>query len=421
MSTEEIGAGFFQSAQTHSICGGQKDAAGNDIGFCLPSGQTETKIAFGGKKKFLHIGDAIQTLYQYGIAITGILAVIMIIIAGLTWTTSGGNPERITSAKKRIAGAITGLTLAVLSYTLLNTLNPALVNLRLPQTWMINTQFLAPPICSSVTADKQTGKIPMLIQVGQTNAPDDIKKSTLTNILANKPTFTLSLDQALCGYDFAVEGTVQTCRGTVCPKNGTPKICVTAKEAPLGYACAEARIAGKIINTSVEKIIKPDILSEEWGDSLVDAGETELWAICNATRWIEVSGVRTTYTRSDKQIDFALAVSDQSIDEAIAECGGTTIPGFTMVFEMDEATDITDEDHMVGLTKNSIVDLGDWGAVPRSIAYIVTAQKSAEYFITAEQLKKGIPSVVVDIAYITDIDGGDDQRQKVYAQLGWTK
>lgn len=125
-----------------------KDPAtcGDTMGRCLPAGLTETEISFGGNKKFSSIGDFITKNYQYAIGVAGILAAMMLVVAGFQWVTSGGNSEAITSAKKRIGGSIVGLFIAYMSYFILTTVNPATVNLRLPQTWMVRGegQFQAP-------------------------------------------------------------------------------------------------------------------------------------------------------------------------------------------------------------------------------------------------------------------------------------
>lgn len=117
----------------------EKEGVCNQAGWgkCLAAGATKTQIAFGGKREFLHLGDFIQYIYRYAIVIAGLLAVIMLIMAGAQWVTSGGNSEAITSAKKRIGGALMGLFLAYMSYFILNTLNPALVQFRLPQVYMV--------------------------------------------------------------------------------------------------------------------------------------------------------------------------------------------------------------------------------------------------------------------------------------------
>lgn len=76
------------------------------------------------------LGEYISSVYQYAIVVIGILAVIMIIIAGFQWVMSAGNSDGIASAKNRITGAVIGLIIALGSYTLLFTINPELVQFR---------------------------------------------------------------------------------------------------------------------------------------------------------------------------------------------------------------------------------------------------------------------------------------------------
>lgn len=142
VSAEDSTAGFYQGTDTVKACGGYKDASGNDVGFCSAAGEATTEISFGGRNTFKHFGEFIQFIYKYAVWAAGILAVLMIMIAGFQWATSGGSPEKITSAKKRIGGAMMGLFLAVMSFVILNTINPYLVNLRLPQVWMVKGERL---------------------------------------------------------------------------------------------------------------------------------------------------------------------------------------------------------------------------------------------------------------------------------------
>ncbi|MFA6485930.1 MAG: pilin [Candidatus Magasanikbacteria bacterium] len=137
-------------------CGGTgKDA---QWGKCLPPGRTVASIALGGKRTFYNIGDYIRTVYKIGIAVASLLAAVMMVIAGLEWTASGGNSEAIGRAKKRIGGAAVGLVLAMGSYLILNTINPALVNLRLPQTYMIRQIAMPAYWCSEFADPAKTSK-----------------------------------------------------------------------------------------------------------------------------------------------------------------------------------------------------------------------------------------------------------------------
>lgn len=76
------------------------------------------------------IGQYVGVIYRYGLAMAAVLAVLMIMIGGVLWLTSAGSPERVSTAKSFITAAISGLTLALLSFVILYTVNPALVALK---------------------------------------------------------------------------------------------------------------------------------------------------------------------------------------------------------------------------------------------------------------------------------------------------
>ncbi len=72
------------------------------------------------------MGRYIQTIYKYGVGTVGILATVAMMIGGLLWATAAGNKSRIDTAKSWLASALTGLVLALGSYTLLYFVNPNL-------------------------------------------------------------------------------------------------------------------------------------------------------------------------------------------------------------------------------------------------------------------------------------------------------
>jgi uncharacterized protein YvpB len=72
------------------------------------------------------LAEYILALYQYGISVIAILAVITIMIAGVIWITAAGNDQRIGDAKKWIGGSLMGVLIALTSYVILNMVNPAL-------------------------------------------------------------------------------------------------------------------------------------------------------------------------------------------------------------------------------------------------------------------------------------------------------
>jgi len=70
----------------------------------------------------------IKSLYDYGIAVAGILAAIVMMGGGVLWLTSGGSENRISQAKDLIFGSVIGLGLVFSSWIILNTVNPDLLN-----------------------------------------------------------------------------------------------------------------------------------------------------------------------------------------------------------------------------------------------------------------------------------------------------
>lgn len=51
--------------------------------------------------------------------LTGVVAVIFVILGGITMTTSGGNPEAVANARKRVIYALVGLAVISLAWTVI--------------------------------------------------------------------------------------------------------------------------------------------------------------------------------------------------------------------------------------------------------------------------------------------------------------
>lgn len=70
----------------------------------------------------------IANIYRYAIGAVGILATVVLMFGGFRWITAGGNAEAIGDAKGWIGAALAGLVLALTSYVILFTINPAILN-----------------------------------------------------------------------------------------------------------------------------------------------------------------------------------------------------------------------------------------------------------------------------------------------------
>ena len=62
----------------------------------------------------------IKTVINILLYVLGIIAVIMIIVGGMRYTTSNGNASQLKEAKDTILYSVVGLVVAILSFTIVN-------------------------------------------------------------------------------------------------------------------------------------------------------------------------------------------------------------------------------------------------------------------------------------------------------------
>lgn len=78
------------------------------------------------------IAGYIANLYQFGIGISGILAVGMIVAGAILYSTSAGQGDKQKEGKEMITSALWGIVLLFGAYLILKTINPDLTSLREP-------------------------------------------------------------------------------------------------------------------------------------------------------------------------------------------------------------------------------------------------------------------------------------------------
>jgi len=81
----------------------------------------------------LSLTDAFQNLYTYIISIAGVIALTGLIIGGILYLTSAGDPEKLSKARKQILAAFFGIIILLSSYLILRTINPDLVSFEMPE------------------------------------------------------------------------------------------------------------------------------------------------------------------------------------------------------------------------------------------------------------------------------------------------
>ena len=98
-------------------------------GLKLTKGSAIKCTEVGGKKtcNFPWIGEYIAGIYKYAIGIVGILAAVVLMVGGVIWIVAGGSATMIGEAKAWIAASLSGLVIALCSYTILYYVNPNLV------------------------------------------------------------------------------------------------------------------------------------------------------------------------------------------------------------------------------------------------------------------------------------------------------
>ncbi len=129
----------------------QATVCGENRGFCYAKPVPATlEISLGGLREVSDPAQYISTLYQWGISVTGILAGIMIMLGGLLYLTAGGSPERLSNAKGYISNALIGLILALTSYFLLQTVNPALLSLKFPKVPLVAPAIAFTQFCEDL-------------------------------------------------------------------------------------------------------------------------------------------------------------------------------------------------------------------------------------------------------------------------------
>ncbi len=210
---QEAAEGFYTGADARAACGGadtifNSQGQQEEVGFCSPNRTIQTKVSFAGQVQFDNIGDFIRVMYMFTVIAGSVLAGIMIVVAGVQWMMSAGNTSVISQAQKRIGKAIIGIVLLVTSYLILTTINPALVNLRPPQVWMIRGFQAAPLFC-----DVQPNTVALAAQGAAEITP-----------IENISSYPTQSSETLCGNTYYISrGGAQTCQGRRCNPEG---ICV---------------------------------------------------------------------------------------------------------------------------------------------------------------------------------------------------
>ena len=103
-------------------CEGSGNEAPSGVGGSLgaDSGESSTASSLCGAVKQDDAPDIIKNVITTILLILGMVAVIMIIIGGIRYTTSNGDAGSIKGAKDTILYSVIGLVVAILAYAIVN-------------------------------------------------------------------------------------------------------------------------------------------------------------------------------------------------------------------------------------------------------------------------------------------------------------
>ena len=131
-------------AARQEVCGNTKSSQGHPVADQNEEGTVKLNVVIPGitdqcgwvldvtGDRNGNMLDYVVSAYTFLIAAAAFLALIMVMYGGFMWVFAGGNSSVIGKAKETITSAIIGLVLALLSVTILQQINPKLVDIELP-------------------------------------------------------------------------------------------------------------------------------------------------------------------------------------------------------------------------------------------------------------------------------------------------
>jgi hypothetical protein len=85
-----------------------------------PASEIQSGVNQSGGTGQASLGASVKTIVNILLYILGAIAVVMIVVGGIRYTTSGGDSSAITGAKNTILYSVIGLVVAILAYSIVN-------------------------------------------------------------------------------------------------------------------------------------------------------------------------------------------------------------------------------------------------------------------------------------------------------------
>ncbi len=85
-----------------------------------PASEVRSGVTAAGGGGEPTLGSRVQTVVNILLYVLGVIAVIMIVVGGIRYTTSNGDSSNIKAAKDTILYAVVGLVVAIMAYAIVN-------------------------------------------------------------------------------------------------------------------------------------------------------------------------------------------------------------------------------------------------------------------------------------------------------------
>lgn len=120
---------FLPSVSFAVVCNGVE----SKLNLCYPTFEIGgTTYSLNNLTPGRELSEIIAWFYYFIVIISGFAAFAMLVFGGFKYLSSAGNPTAISDAKDIIQKALLGLLLILISYLILQVINPDLILLREP-------------------------------------------------------------------------------------------------------------------------------------------------------------------------------------------------------------------------------------------------------------------------------------------------
>lgn len=305
-------------------------------GRCIaPEPQVKLSIPLGGITTVQGIRGYIASAFQYGISIVAILAGVMFVYGGFRYIFGSAFGD-IRQGREIMVDAGVGLLLVLGAYTILAAVNPATLELKKLEVFMINKEvFIQAKWCTDLKTIMGDDGV-TFAEAGE--APDYKSPDGLS--------FTIAADDTRCGAEYYAEGLgANRCNGRSCAHLDEGMACIkcSGSEGDMpecagktGYTCAKAGFAGTVTfkdSRRIEELVMFLICNDAVGKEEENIASG---VALNNIHKFKDSGIQSAEGQTGTQ-GYAMGLTPAEIQKAESECKNESgVKGFVLAFQYND-------------------------------------------------------------------------------------